>query len=134
MLVFFMNAIDHNQALAFIEKIRKEKVKNDNEAVVLCLTTEGTYYILLNNMEKVKVIKNTNIYNGTITIITCFQETIDTAGNLLEQLDGVTTVHAPYYELCSNFHKRQANHAEYYRDALRYLGCIDLKTLSSKSN
>ncbi|CAD5118229.1 DgyrCDS6951 [Dimorphilus gyrociliatus] len=104
---------DNTQALAFIEKIRKEKVKNDNEAVVLCLITEGNYYILLNDTDKVKHV-------------------IDEAGNLLEELDGVTSVHAPYYELCSNFHKRQANHADYYRDALRYLGCIDVKTLSNQ--
>ena len=44
----------------------------------------------------------------------------------LEALDGVTSVHGRFYELASNYHKLMGNHAEYYRDALRFLGCVDL--------
>lgn len=44
-------------------------MKNDNEAVILCLTTEGGYYILLNNMEKVKVkLKKKSIFREDITV------------------------------------------------------------------
>lgn len=56
---------------------------------------------------------------------------MEKAGVLIEELDGVTPVHAPFYELSSNYHRIKANHAEYYKDSLRFLGCIELKTLSS---
>lgn len=56
---------------------------------------------------------------------------MERAGALIDELDGVTSVHAPFYELSSNFYRIKANHAEYYKDSLRFLGCIDLKTLSS---
>jgi len=48
------------------------------------------------------------------------------AQTLLDTLDEVTSVHGRFYELASNYHMLMGNHAEYYRDALRYLGCMDL--------
>ena len=60
------------------------------------------------------------------------QEIIRQATSLLDSLDGVTQVHGPFYDMSSNYHKLMGNHAEYYRDALRYLGCTDINTISSK--
>lgn len=68
---------------------------------------------------------------------------MDTAG-------GITPVHARYYDLCSNYHRVRSSytvstsvnchsyfclfqissdHASYYRDALRYLGCMEVKDI-----
>jgi len=47
----------------------------------------------------------------------------------LEELDGVTAVHSRFYELSSDYYKLQGDHANYYREALRFLGCIDLSQL-----
>ena len=47
----------------------------------------------------------------------------------MDTLDEVTSVHGRFYELSSNYHMLMGNHAEYYRDALRYLGCMDLAAI-----
>lgn len=47
----------------------------------------------------------------------------------MDELDGVTTVHSRFYELSSDFYKLQGDHANYYREALRFLGCIDVTQL-----
>ena len=44
----------------------------------------------------------------------------------MAEMDGVTTVHSRYYQLSSNYHKLKGEHASYYREALRYLGCVKL--------
>ena len=53
------------------------------------------------------------------------------AETIMDTFDGVTPVHARYYELSSSYHKLMGNHAEYYREALRYLGCTDLEDIAS---
>ena len=55
------------------------------------------------------------------------------AQELLDKQDGVTSVHNRFYELSSNYHKLMGNHAEYYRDALRFLGCTELTTIPGKN-
>ena len=63
----------------------------------------------------------------------CFPQKIrEEAEELLETLDGVTPIHGRFYELSSNFQKLMGNHADYYRDALRFLGCIKLEDIPSK--
>ncbi|CAD5110796.1 DgyrCDS161 [Dimorphilus gyrociliatus] len=103
---------DNLEAIEFLNKI-KVKVSSDKQAMILCLTTSGQLYMLASDMEKANEIR------------------IE-AGAMVEELDGITPVHAPFYELSSNYHRIQADHANYYRDSLRFLGCIDLKSLSNE--
>jgi 26S proteasome regulatory subunit N9 len=49
----------------------------------------------------------------------------------LNEIDGVTPVHARYYELSSSYYRTIGNHCEYYKNALRYLGCIKYEQLST---
>lgn len=99
----YTNAAD---ALAFLTKI-KEKVKASDEAVILCSTAIGNIHLLDRNYKETK-------------------EIIEECDQLLATLPGVTTVHSRFYELCSNYHQVLGNHNEYYKDALRYLGCTDI--------
>ena len=48
----------------------------------------------------------------------------------LDRIHGVTGVHAPFFKVSSHYQKEVGNHAGYYREALRYLGCEDLDRLS----
>ena len=41
----------------------------------------------------------------------------------LEKEDGVNEVHSRFYEMAALYYSKQSNHALYYRNALRYLGC-----------
>ncbi|CAH1800153.1 unnamed protein product, partial [Owenia fusiformis] len=100
---------DPNEASSFLDKL-KDKVKASTEATVLCLTAIGTIFLRQKNLEETKKL-------------------VEDTDQLLETIDGVTSVHGRFYELSSNYHKLMGNHAEYYKDALRFLGCIDLKEI-----
>ncbi|XP_034186446.1 regulatory particle non-ATPase 9 isoform X2 [Osmia lignaria lignaria] len=102
---------DKQEAIKFLEK-SETKVKSNNEAVALCKVLIGQILLeKLNNQEQAKKI-------------------IEDVGTMLDNADGVTTVHGRYYLLASRLYRLQGKHAEYYRTALRYLGCIDLNSLS----
>ncbi|ELU00358.1 hypothetical protein CAPTEDRAFT_21954 [Capitella teleta] len=102
---------DPKEAVEFLEKL-KDKVKGSEEAAILCLTIIGN--IQLDQKE----------FDATKLIIT-------EAEQKLESMDKVTSVHGRFYNLASNFHKLMSHHADYYRDALRYLGCTDLADIPS---
>ncbi|UYV71583.1 PSMD13 [Cordylochernes scorpioides] len=103
---------DYDQRVEFIKKT-KEKVKGSAEAKVLCNILLGQLMLSHNDPTGVK-----NILEET--------------ENLMTELDGVTVVHGRYYQLCSDYHQLMGNHAAYYRDALRFLGCTDLDQIPAE--
>lgn len=105
---------DKNEAVTFLEKF-ESKVKSNNDALNLCKVLAGQIYLeKLNNLDAAK------------KIIEDVEATLDNA-------DGVTPVHGRFYLLASQYYRIQGDHAQYYRTALRYLGCIDLDTLSEET-
>nr|KAF6467273.1 proteasome 26S subunit, non-ATPase 13 [Rousettus aegyptiacus] len=48
---------------------------------------------------------------------------------MLHNLPGVTSVHSRFYDLSSKYYQTVGNHASYYKDALRFLGCVDIRDL-----
>ncbi|KAL5010475.1 hypothetical protein ScPMuIL_012780 [Solemya velum] len=100
---------DQKQAVEFLEKI-KEKVKGSEEAKILCMTVIGTIKLRTKDLDATKTV-------------------IEECNEFLEGMDGVTSVHGRFYELSSNYYKLTGNHAEYYKDALRYLGCTKLEDI-----
>lgn len=53
---------------------------------------------------------------------------------MLNTLPGVTSVHSRFYDLSSKYYQTVGNHAAYYKDALRFLGCIEVKDLPGNSS
>lgn len=53
---------------------------------------------------------------------------------MLNNLPGVTSVHGRFYDLSSKYYRIIGNHALYYKDALRYLGCVEAKDLPGKDS
>ncbi|XP_030749020.1 26S proteasome non-ATPase regulatory subunit 13 [Sitophilus oryzae] len=103
-----------SEAVAFLEKT-EPKVKISSDAVNLCKVLAGQIYLeKLNNLEATK------------KIIEQVEATLDNA-------DGVTPVHGRFYLLASQYYRIQGDHAQYYRTALRYLGCIDIDILSEET-
>ncbi|CAG0894898.1 unnamed protein product [Cyprideis torosa] len=97
--------LESQDALAFLDKI-EPKIKNHPEAVILSKIRRGRI-LLLSLQDKdaaKKVVEETEV--------------------LLNALDGITSVHAPFYLLVSDLARIDADHAAYYRSALRYLGCL----------
>uniref|UniRef100_A0A8C3CVC3 26S proteasome non-ATPase regulatory subunit 13 n=1 Tax=Cairina moschata TaxID=8855 RepID=A0A8C3CVC3_CAIMO len=100
---------DPTVALTFLEKTR-EKVKSSDEAVILCKTAIGALKLNIGDLQVTK-------------------ETIEEVEEMLNNLPGVTSVHSRFYDLSSKYYQTIGNHASYYKDALRFLGCIDVKDL-----
>ncbi|KFV85760.1 26S proteasome non-ATPase regulatory subunit 13, partial [Struthio camelus australis] len=107
--LLFCSALDPNVALTFLEKTR-EKVKSSDEAVILCKTAIGALKLNIGDLQVTK-------------------ETIEEVEEMLNNLPGVTSVHSRFYDLSSKYYQTIGNHASYYKDALRFLGCIDVKDL-----
>ncbi|XP_026346139.1 26S proteasome non-ATPase regulatory subunit 13 isoform X1 [Ursus americanus] len=100
---------DPTVALTFLEKTR-EKVKSSDEAVILCKTAIGALKLNIGDLQVTK-------------------ETIEDVEEMLSSLPGVTSVHSRFYDLSSKYYQTVGNHAAYYKDALRFLGCVDIKDL-----
>lgn len=97
---------DPKETIEFLDKL-KDKVKLSDEATLLLMTASGTISLKQRDMEATKQI-------------------LKDAEAVLDSIDGISTVHGRFYELSSNYHKLMGNHALYYREALRFLGCIEL--------
>lgn len=67
------------------------------------------------------------------TLFVHLQKIIEEVEEMLNNLPGVTSVHGRFYDLSSKYYRIIGNHASYYKDALRYLGCVDLKDLPGGS-
>uniref|UniRef100_A0A1B6M1C9 26S proteasome non-ATPase regulatory subunit 13 n=1 Tax=Graphocephala atropunctata TaxID=36148 RepID=A0A1B6M1C9_9HEMI len=102
---------DYKEAVDFLAAT-EPKVKVNSEAVALCKVLQGQIYL-----EKL------NDQTATKKIIEDVEKIIDDA-------DGITSVHGRYYLLASQYYRLQGKHAEYYRTALRYLGCVELADMS----
>lgn len=102
---------DKKEAIQFLEKT-EAKVKSNNEAVALCKVLSGQ--ILLEKLGDQDATK----------------KVIEDVEKILDDIDGITSVHGRYYLLASQFYRLQGKHADYYRTALRYLGCVELSDLS----
>jgi len=50
--------------------------------------------------------------------------------SILDGMDGVSTVHGRFYLLHSEMHFLLHDTANYYRSALKFMGCTDIHTLS----
>ena len=88
-----------------------EKVKTHPEASILCRTNIARLRLEEKDLDPLKRV-------------------IEDLNKELEALDSVTTTHGEFYKLSSEYYRRVGDHASYYRDALRYLGCTDLEELS----
>ncbi|EDQ89152.1 uncharacterized protein MONBRDRAFT_32580 [Monosiga brevicollis MX1] len=97
------------QALEFLGNI-KNQVTADTAATVLVQAAIAELHLRLNHESE------------------C-QAQLREAEKLLDQLDGVTEMHGSYYRVAAEYHKHKANFAEFYINALRFLGCTDINTL-----
>lgn len=100
---------DLKEALEFLEKM-KENVKTNSEASILCMIAIGNIHLQIGDLAKTKTL-------------------ILEMDKLVNDLDRITSVHQRFYELSSNYYRIVIDYANYYRDSLRYLGCIDMKNV-----
>ncbi|CEQ43232.1 SPOSA6832_05144 [Sporobolomyces salmonicolor] len=103
-------------AVAFLETfIPKFDTPETREAFVLVTMERGHFKLLLGEAEETK-------------------EAMDKCEKILDQLDSVDlVVHASFYRVSGDYWKAKAEFADYYKNSLLYLACINLdKDLSSE--
>lgn len=109
-LIITQELTDYDKAVEFCNKTH-EKVKNCNEGKILCMTSVGSLHLKANKLDDAKKV-------------------IKEAQTLLDTLDGISTVHGRFYDLSSSYSKITGSYNDYYRDALRFLGCMDITTIT----
>ncbi|EGD74634.1 hypothetical protein PTSG_12378 [Salpingoeca rosetta] len=98
-----------HDALAFFEQCL-ERVSGDALARVCIISAMAELHLLLNQTDVTKA-------------------KLKEAEALLEEQAGVTEMHANFYRVAAEYYKNQGVYHEFYTNALRYLGCIELDTL-----
>jgi len=95
---------DPDACIELIESL-KPKVKHNKMAFVLCSIIIGEQSQMKNDIKAV-------------------EKLLDDLSNQIDDVDGVTPVHARYYLFASDHYKKIGDHCKYYRNSLRYLGCL----------
>ncbi|KAI1090573.1 hypothetical protein F5B19DRAFT_317945 [Rostrohypoxylon terebratum] len=104
---------DDQERLTFLTSLAK-KVDNENsqDAFVYATAAVARVELDLRNLE-------------------ASRKHLDQAERILDSFDSVETkVHAAFYQVNANYYQAKADFASYYRNALLYLACIDLSSLS----
>lgn len=110
LVVLIIKQMTSEEALAFLDKC-EPKVKVNKEATALCLLTKGEIKLLQeNNIEATK-------------------ELLESVDGILKTMDGVSSVHGRFYLLLSELNRQMNETSEYYKSALKFLGCTDPSTL-----
>uniref|UniRef100_A0A7E4VK51 26S proteasome non-ATPase regulatory subunit 13 n=1 Tax=Panagrellus redivivus TaxID=6233 RepID=A0A7E4VK51_PANRE len=112
-------AKNKDAAFEFLAGIQKT-VKKDKQALIR--VNSGIIELHLNNKTPA----------GGCVDIKLIRSLIEEAQHDIDELTGVTPVHAPFYKVSANYLKEVGNFAGYYRESLRYLGCEDAQKLSTE--
>jgi len=111
------NSVGKDEAYAFLATLEKTVSKSDEAAVRM-----RTAQIALHLRDK--------RIDESCKDVESIRKMIEETREQLDKIPGVTSVHAPFFKVSSHYQKEVGNHAGYYREALRYLGCEDLDGLS----
>lgn len=104
---------DDNERLSFLQDLTKKVNKpSSQDAYVYALVAAAEVKLRLHDL------------NGA-------RKDLDTAESILDRFDSVETeVHATFYRINASYYQANEDFGAYYRNALLYLACIDLSTLS----
>ena len=108
MIIFVIQQKSPEETLTFLSGI-KEKVKTNQEASILTSILLCRVKLSQKDLPGVKAI-------------------LEEISPLVDAETGVTPIHGRYFQLSSDYHQMVGNHNDYYRDCLRYLGCIDIQS------
>lgn len=102
----------------FLEALAK-KVDNENSQDAFVYATVAVAHVKL--------------LIGTAESLESARKDLDNAEKILDGFDSVETkVHAAFYRTNASYYQAKADFASYYRNALLYLACIDVSSLSSE--
>lgn len=65
-------------------------------------------------------------YQLKLNEVDAVKDAIDSSSKILDQFDSVETViHASFYRVSTEYYKATAEYAQYYKNALLYLACVN---------
>ncbi|TEA12317.1 putative 26S proteasome regulatory subunit rpn9 [Colletotrichum sidae] len=106
---------DDEERLSFLQTVAK-KVDNENSQDALVYASVAVARVKLNLVDM----------DGA-------RKDLDSAERILDGFDSVETiVHAAFYDANANYYQRKMDFAAYYRNALLYLACIDINSLTAQ--
>ena len=109
-LIVIVNAtVSQEKAISLLEDTHK-KVKTHTEASILCRTHLARLRVETEGLEPLK-------------------RMVEDLNTEVDALDHVTSTHGEFYKLSSHYYRRLGNHAQFYRDTLRFLGCTDYEQM-----
>lgn len=101
---------DAAEACQFLQKLATESDEAATQDAFVLLSMEAAHFQLL---------------LGELALT---KATIDKCAKLLDGFDAVEpVVHASYYRVCGDYHKAKAEYADYYRNHLLFLACINVE-------
>ncbi|PWY98912.1 PCI-domain-containing protein [Testicularia cyperi] len=102
---------DPSQALQFLEElVVKVDSPDAQDAYVYALMEAAHFKLLLGDTDGTKA-------------------AMEKCGSILDTFDSVeNAVHASYYRVCGDFYKAKAEYANYYKNSLLYLACVNVDT------
>ncbi|KAL2139862.1 hypothetical protein VTI28DRAFT_4625 [Corynascus sepedonium] len=104
---------DNQERLSFMEAVAK-KVDNEDSQDALVFATIAVARVKLD-----------------LSDLDGARKDLDKAERVLDSFDSVETiVHAAFYGANADYYQAKADFGSYYRNALLYLACIDIKSLS----
>lgn len=102
---------DANQALSFLNDLAlKVNSPDSQDAYVYSMMEAAHFKLLLGDTDSTKA-------------------AMDSCGAILDTFDSVeTAVHASYYRVSGDYYKAKAEYANYYKNSLLYLACVNVET------
>lgn len=114
-LTLFATAADPASALSFLQSVRSSVDTPSTVTAHLLATTESAHFSLL------------------LGDLSSVSSALASSQRVLDSLDDVPPiVHASFYRVSGDLHKSKAEYAQYYRNSLLYLACVDLEALSKE--
>eukprot|EP00050_Salpingoeca_kvevrii_P006757 m.291448 g.291448 ORF g.291448 m.291448 type:complete len:372 (+) comp12470_c0_seq1:63-1178(+) len=97
-------------AIQFIENVQT-KAAADSTAKIILNSAQAHYHLLNQDSASAKKL-----------LAACEEQ--------LGEVDGVSPMHADYYRVLAEMHKINGEFAEFYTAALKYLGCVEIESIS----
>uniref|UniRef100_A0AC34RQ47 26S proteasome non-ATPase regulatory subunit 13 n=2 Tax=Panagrolaimus sp. JU765 TaxID=591449 RepID=A0AC34RQ47_9BILA len=138
----FIFSTDKTAAVEFLKKM-KTTVKKDKQAVIrissgiveLMIATKDAAGAVADIAEVRSLIEEIQKEIDELVAVADISEVrglIEEIQKEIDELVGVTPVHAPFYKVSSSYLREVGDHAGYYREALRYLGCEDAQKMTQE--
>lgn len=98
------------ESIAFLERVVK-KIPDNFAAKLLLITCESEVLLKAKKMAECK-------------------EQLEKAQALIDETMEITEAHAHFYLVSSEYYRFEGTHSQYFREALKYLGVVNLETVS----